>query len=530
MPLHDVRPRQYEDNNLTPAALAFFAEFDGSRPLTPATSPPPAPLDPPAEVVTDVIITLLDGRLDALVILRATAARLGFNILPTMPGPAVLPPDYPDVPIVASLDDLAASFARWRDQTRCYHRLLKLASSFRASRRSSPGPRVISTSTWAERDAALRAEAVSLPSSTSTASDEQPEGLPFTSAADLPAELGSSKDHAVIRSLLSSLPDLTLVRWRRRTFFTADNWAEWAKWSRTSNTHRDCIETGRVFLDPTSVLIAPDLRSADAETAADAWHVYRRHLSIIIRQALTVGFPWPEILARLSTTLADPRAGYPRLLNHITAALGATTLLKYPLLHADVLFYKLDCSYASGSQKYSSDSTTIEWDFATSRQPGEDPASLAVRVINAFLMKQDDASLTDVTVWSRPTYVKEINNRYAQCLLNDEADPPRGASSAAVFRKAWYEIQNLYEISEKPAAQLSCEYIAHLYVMTHESVRADAAAILAEAHAAEPQPSAQPPPQLSYSPHPTGRGARIRRDAARAHLQTHHEEPPPQAY
>ena len=314
MSLLDAAPRQYENNNSSPAALAFFAEFDGSRQSTPATSPPPAPPEPPAEVVTDVILTLLDGRFDALAILQATAARLSFNLLSTRPGPAVQLPDAPIVPTIASLDDLAASFTQWREHARQRHRLRNLASSFRSSRLSS-SPQIVSTSNWAERDAALRAEAVSLPSSTSTASEEQPEGLPFTTPAELPAELVSSKDHAVIRNLLSSRPDFTLTRWRRRTFFTAENWAEWAKWSKTSNTHRDRIEAGRIFLDPKSILIAPNLRSADAESAADAWHIYRRHLSIVIRQALTVGFPWPEILARLSTTFADSHAGYPRLIN-----------------------------------------------------------------------------------------------------------------------------------------------------------------------------------------------------------------------
>ena len=162
----------YENNDSSPAALAFFAEFDGSRQSTPATSPPPAPHDPPAEVVTDVIVTLVDGRSDALAILQATAARLSFNLLSTRQGPAVQLPDAPIVPTIASLDDLAASFAQWRDHARQCHRLLKLASSFRASRLSSSPP-IVSTSTWEERDAALRAEAVSLPSSTPTTSEEQ---------------------------------------------------------------------------------------------------------------------------------------------------------------------------------------------------------------------------------------------------------------------------------------------------------------------------------------------------------------------
>ena len=130
MSLLDAAPRQYENNDSSPAALAFFAEFDGSRQSTPATSPPPAPHDPPAEVVTDVIVTLVDGRSDALAILQATAARLSFNLLSTRQGPAVQLPDAPIVPTIASLDDLAASFAQWRDHARQCHCLRKLDSSY----------------------------------------------------------------------------------------------------------------------------------------------------------------------------------------------------------------------------------------------------------------------------------------------------------------------------------------------------------------------------------------------------------------
>jgi hypothetical protein len=92
-----------------------------------------------------------------------------------------------------------------------------------------------------------------------------------------------------------------------------------------------------------------------------------------------VGFPWAELLTRLASTLSDQKSGYPRLAKYITSALYDTLLIRYPLLHADVLFYKLDCSYAVGSSKYSSDSVTVDWERATSRLPGEDPISLAIR-------------------------------------------------------------------------------------------------------------------------------------------------------
>ena len=82
MSLLDAATRQYENIDSSPAALAFFAEFDGSR--APGSQHLPLPHhDPPAEVVMDVIATLVDGRSDALAILQATAARLSFNLLST---------------------------------------------------------------------------------------------------------------------------------------------------------------------------------------------------------------------------------------------------------------------------------------------------------------------------------------------------------------------------------------------------------------------------------------------------------------
>ena len=104
--------------------------------------------------------------------------------------------------------------------------------------------------------------------------------------------------------------------------------------------------------------------------------------------------------ARLSSTLSDPAEGYPRIVNYIDAALQDPVLIRLPLLHAAVLIYKLDVSYASGSLKYRYNSSSIEWENATSRRPGEDLISLAARVITAFLSKNPDPTLTRVTVWS----------------------------------------------------------------------------------------------------------------------------------
>ena len=209
----------------------------------------------------------------------------------------------------AEPSELATSFQHWRDSAASRRRLRELAASFRprrlscathASSEPMSEPQVTHTSTWAERDAALRASAISLPTSASPTKEEPPSVLPFNTAADLPPDLATCKDRAAICNILQSRVDRTLGRWRRRILYSDSNWAEWAEWSKPSANHRDRIEAGRVFLEPASILTAPHLRSPHTETAADAWNIYRRHLFILIRQALTVGFPWTEILTRPS--------------------------------------------------------------------------------------------------------------------------------------------------------------------------------------------------------------------------------------
>ena len=104
--------------------------------------------------------------------------------------------------------------------------------------------------------------------------------------------------------------------------YTLENYTELVEWSQPGNPHRDRLASARVFLDPARMLIAPKLRSSDVDTAADAWHGYRRFLLISFREALTLGVPWQQILQSLHATLADPLHGYPRVVNYLAAALA----------------------------------------------------------------------------------------------------------------------------------------------------------------------------------------------------------------
>ena len=74
--------RQYEDNNSTPAAAAFFAKHTPATTIVeaePRNSGSPTPPSPPAAIIADVIRTLLHGRADAVVIIDIVSCSLGLS-------------------------------------------------------------------------------------------------------------------------------------------------------------------------------------------------------------------------------------------------------------------------------------------------------------------------------------------------------------------------------------------------------------------------------------------------------------------
>ena len=484
------------------------------------------PTQPQASEVTAVIEHLLQGRTDAVDIIVSAASRLGLTaaLQLFMPSP-VDQQGLATSPEAANRASCAKLFAHWHDLARSRRRLIDLANSFQTRRaghaqrppvQTSPPVQITGASTWSEKDAALRLEGVSLSSTSSLAGASASAAkaissvLPFETSADLPPSLSSHKESNAIVRVLTSRTDRTLTKWRRRSMYTAENWARWAAWNEPGCVHRDRMATGNIFMDPSSILIAPGLRSADSEIAAEAWNVYRRQLQILILQALGVGFPWPDILVRLSSTYSDHSSGYPRLVNYINAALEDLTLIDWPLLHANVLLYQLDCSYAAGSHRYTADSNSVDWDAADSRLNGEDPMSLARRVTNGFITMHDNEALTDVTVWDWPAFVNDINNRYSACLRNDLADPVRGASSSSHFLELWAIAQAKHDDnpSRGKSFLLSCEHLARTGIAPRES----ATALFTEPAVEELPPSGS----LPRLTHRGGLASRSNRTARRA--------------
>lgn len=437
------------------------------------------------DLLAEVICNMLSEHPNATTILAHAAHRLGYSEIiwgsVHVPGPVT---DHVQ-PI------LATAFAKWRTEAATKKRLQHAMVSFRSSPRSSAPP-------------------APSPPSPRRSSPPPANDLFFQSADDLPAELLAVKDHANIVQLISSRVDRTKQRWRTRSLYTPENYAEWAKWQNADQPHRDAVTVGRVLLQRDQMLVAPDLLSPDIETAADAWNDHRRLLLGHLRQTLVVGLPWPEILVNLSSTYSDSISGYPRLVNYIHNALEAPALLKYPLLHADLLIYQLDLSYSTGSRKYSYDSVTVDWERAISRLPGEDPVTLAQRVTNAFLRKHNDPNIDNVSVWSHRSLVHSINTRYKECLLNDISNPDRGLWNAAEFSRVWRRTQLKIDALEATTDQLSCERIATYDIVTSETWGSYSISNLCA------QPAESQRPQLQHQSHQTGAGARARRDAARA--------------
>ena len=501
---------------------------------------------PPFDAQLAILTTMLAHRSDAAALIAATADRLGVFPLPE-PGPVMQSEPTATFPIrLPELERslLCEAFDDWRAEIAGRRHRAALVAAHRAKRTLShrqPGPTVASLAStpeltrvvkWAERDAALRSSAVSLSGSSSTASlsSLRPPPvlvLPFATAEDLPADLDAHKDRPIIVNMLKSRPDLLLSRWRRRCLYTLENYAEWTEWSQPGRPHRDRHKAGHVFLYSQRMLCAPDLRSASVEAAADAWHEYRRLLLTLFREALTLGFPWAQILQSLHITLSDPSDGYPRVVNYLAAALEDSVLLAYPLLHADVLIHKLDCSYAKGSAKYAADSITLEWEGAVTRRAGEDVTTLAIRITNAFILMHDDPATTNTSVWSTPSFVNQINRRYAMCLYNDDGHPERGPHTSRLFQQAWNRAQSAVDRGRATVMELSCEEIAEREVAPFENSGRFA---LIEQES-EPLPAAAAPhPLLTHRSQPTGTGSRLRRDAARAAAGLYAQEPPPSTF
>ena len=344
---------------------------------------------------------------------------------------------------------------------------------------------------------------------------------------DLPPSLANSRDAYIITTLLRTKVHRGYNPWSNRAIYQETTQRLYNKFSDGGGGDRDGVARSlQIEMSRCRELEVPTgLKNSNANAAAESWNSFRLTLINQFSTVLKWGPDWEDLLQEMLVAFNDPETGNTRLYQHFNAAFEDEHLLPHPLLHADVLIYRLDDSFAAGSSTYGRTCVSADWDRCVRRNPGEDAITLAVRLINAYLRKIDnhDVVVTAKTVWGYPSYADELNNRYAKCLLNDVADPERGEDNLHTFLSAWVKIKKRLECGEiTDRGKLSCKYLAEMYVVPAETVEAYASQLIDEienesdgssaASSADTQQGTQP----RRTSRITGRGSRSRRAQLRA--------------
>ena len=244
---------------------------------------------------------------------------------------------------------------------------------------------------------------------------------------------------------------------------------------------------------------------------AAAWNAFRGEFVLVIQDALQCGVRWPSLLRALHLALLREETGHPRLAQYVKAAVTDSELSSYPVLHADVLLWKLDASFGMGSAEYAHDSLSADWERCVSRLAGEDAVTLAERVQDAFVKRLNDPTIDATSVWTRTSHAHEINERFSDCLFEDLGCPERGQFNQFLFNREWLTARERFDLGEIPLRHTTCDYIARVYITANESAVALCGYDLARMTNGMDLEMTQR--------RPSGRGARARRIERRASLQ-----------
>ena len=567
--------RQYEEETLSVQHAGLPGAGQGSPQAAPNAIQDHA----------NALVALLSGRDDREEILAAAVAQLTppthVPDVQQQAGPAVLSlpklDTGPEEPAVGTpFEDMTTFELNWCFEHGTAVEVAAAHAAFRLldEREQHGDVEFVREMTWSARDAKLRANAVELsspsppspqspqqspvkpfqPFSTDRVADEMPTApskpspastvvkplspAPLLDTTSLPESYQHSPDVGFVRKVLGSAVDLTLKLWFTRALYISDVVTAWSTWADPSSPpHRDSADALAVFAESESLDVPPDLLSPDPDIADTAWDHYRGMLINSLHRALVAGVDWRQILRHLVVRYKHPNWGHPRLVEYVAEALQDPVLLGNPPLHADVLIRQLDESFSVNSSKFNKRSVSAEWDQTVSRRAGEDCVSLARRVVNAYLRKLGDASITATNFFLKPYHLDAINERYSQCLKNDLSDRERGRLMNLAFNKEWSEISDRYEEGEAIYEQymLSCIRIARTKLNSVEgNLRREGAIsttvvnvgrdVVGEFEAPDDPPLlhdyAYAPP-LTYAPRhrPAGRGSREKRTERRAQLR-----------
>ena len=423
---------------------------------SPASPPPPSltgqlatpPCSPveltqPSGLVVEIIGHLLTNRTDSAAILAAVAAQLSPPLLIVVKSKSDF--EQPDSEQPASPPQTVEVLnERSREQIDMELRMHALSVSASAS---------IKTPTAASE---ICESSPGRPTKPNGGPPESPSSLIV--ANDLPSVLLSSPSYNTIKQVLYARLDFTLRDWRTRNFYEVGAVVQYERWSDPmGQPHRDAAEALAELSDPHILGVPATMRSAHPEQSAASWDLYRRELIHCLHRAFAAGVDWRRALRALSLVYSNPEHGHPRIDQYVTSAISDRALVSHPLLHADVIIFKLDESFSHGSKKYSCDSSTAEWVRTTTRQPGEDIVTLATRVTEAYLKKINNPLIDLASVWETPFYSDEIMNRFEACIIADEICPSRGPRLKNEFAAIWS--RSLFLIGRKEATRSTLNII-----------------------------------------------------------------------
>ena len=524
------------------------------------TSPAAAAAAQTADFIVEVIISVLVNRPDAASILASVTSRIAIasarhGVQGEQPSPVR---DDSVASTNARMGSMQHTLSKWHTFAADRRRFRAISRSISSRSRqqpvskpsgsnmnpgkpSPPSPptvQLLGERSREERDAELRMEALSFnslsPPSTappsSTPSSRQgllkasSHSVALITADAIPAELQQSPSYSLISRVLRAPVDLTHRDWRSRAFYEPEAVAAYQRWSDPEGKpHRDAADALAALSDPDALAVPPELRSSDPNISAEAWDRYRRELTAAMERALTAGVDWLRALRAMDLIYSDPGIGHPRISQYVTSAMSDRVLLRHPLLHAEVLRFRLDSSFADGSPLYSKESYIADWERATARLPGEDVVTLATRVTEAYLKKVSDPKIDVITVWASSHNAREIATRFTLCLLADPINRERGSSTNYEFETAWHKINDRVQRGAAQPSELNIISVAERELRPHESAAAGKWYDLTDIDDSDSVASESSQPKARYPPAhrrhgTTGRGARGRRAERRALL------------
>ena len=330
----------------------------------------------------------------------------------------------------------------------------------------------------------------------------------------------------LVSQVLNAKADNTGLEWKSR-HYTNDGVA--VKWARVTDRNQSTTDrNASVNLKLVGEFrFARELKAQDVTAQSQQWNRSRPMLIGLIRECLTSGCEFDNVLRKLLAAAAHEQTGNQRVFDYVKRALtppseGFVSLNDvFPPLAADCLIYDLDLSYRSHA--FGNDAPEADWDACVRRELGDDAVTLANRCVMSYLRQigHSSSAFNSSNVWSHATHVRAINTRFSMCLENDAVNPTRGLHNAWLFRSTWEKALRQYNLGKIPASELSCVVIADTIIRPEEAVGPDKSIHPVQHAPSAPAPTPAPPiaPPTSppiTPPQPLGGGRGGRRAAAAA--------------